>query len=208
MSIFKKTIMYTLLFTVIILCKNVYAFDSSNYKNRGICGNYELAAFRENGNIDTIDCFNNYEDAKKAMKDRNDRSLAILTKVNNQTTIVDALVALLDLTINPDVTYFYTNPNLSGSSYTYMDTGSLYGGVDGVHLESQYTNGWVVKVKTGNFTGWIALSTAEIVPVTWIKSSSSYTVTDDIRHNYVAKIQNVYEGGEDYIKWAHKNLCP
>lgn len=179
--------------------KNVYAFDVNNYRYRNLCGNFELSAFYENGNIETIGCYSNYEEAKNVMKSNGTDNLAIMTKVSGSTKIIDANVALLDLSVNPEtLTYFYTNSNLTGSAYTYMDTGSLYGGVDGAHMESSYSSNkgvWTAKVRIGNFTGWISQAAYEIVPITWVKSSSSYTITNnDIRHNYVAKIQNIYTG--------------
>lgn len=197
----KNKSIYKLLFLLIImfLSKNVYAFDVNNYRNRNLCGNYELAGFHSDGNIVTVGCYSSYEEARTTMKNRGANDLAIMTKVNGSTKIIDANIALLDLSVNPEtLTYFYTNSNLTGSSYTYMDTGSLYGGVDGVHMDTAYANNkgvWTAKVQIGNFTGWISQATYEIVPITWIKSSSSYTVTNsDIRHNYVAKIQNTYNG--------------
>ena len=193
----KKLIFATLIASAFLCTKNVYAFDSNNYKNKNLCGNFEVAGFHSDGVIDPVKCAGSYEEAKNWMKSNGADDLAIMTKVNGQTKIIDANVALLDLSVNPEtLTYFYTNQNLTGSSYTYMDTGSLYGGVDGAHMESAYgSNGWVAKVKTGNFTGWIKASTYEIVPITWVKSKSSYTVTNEsIRHNYVAKIQNTYSG--------------
>ena len=106
---------------------------------------------------------------------------------------------MVDLSVNPDtLTYFYNNLDLNGSAYTYMDTGSLYGGVDSPLVQAEYSHQkqqWVAKVKLGNYTGWIEQKAFEIVPLSWVKSSSSYTVTnEDIRHNYVAKIQNYYGG--------------
>ena len=194
----KKKLLFAGLLAASFLCtKNVYAFDSNNYKNKSLCGYYEVAGFHSDGVIDPVSCKSTYEEAKSFMKSNGANDLAIMTKVNGETKIIDANVALLDLSVNPEtLTYFYTNQNLTGSAYTYMDTGSLYGGVDGAHIESAYSQaGWVTKVTTGNFTGWIKSSTYEIVPITWVKSMSSYTVTNsDIRHNYVAKIQNTYSG--------------
>ena len=196
----KKKLLFAGLIASAFLCtKNVYAFDSSNYKNKSLCGNYEVAGFHTDGGIDPVSCQSTYEKARDWMKNNGADDLAILTKINGETKIVDANVALLDLSVNPEtLTYFYTNKELTGSSYTYMDTGSLYGGVDGAHLETAWSNSqgtFVAKVMTGNFTGWIKSSTYEIVPITWVKSSSSYTVTNEsIRHNYVAKIQNTYNG--------------
>ncbi len=179
--------------------KNVFAFDSNQYKNRNLCGNYEVSRFYSDGRIEPYACTSNFQDAYKKMTENGAKDLAILGRVGGITKIIDANMALLDLSVNPEtLTYFYTNKELTGSSYTYMDTGSLYGGVDGVHLETEYSdayNTWVAKVRIGNFTGWIKNSTYEIVPITWVKSTSTYTVTNnDIRHNYVAKIQNTYNG--------------
>ena len=195
----RKIIILSFFLGFLLYSKNVLAYDINNYRNRSLCGNYEVASFKDNGEIKQVSCHSNYEDAKNSMKNSGGKDLAILTRISNTTKIIDANVALLDLSVNPEtLTYFYTNSECKGSAYTYMDTGSLYGGVDGVHLEtaySNYINSWVAKVTIGNFTGWIKQSTYEIVPITWVKSSSSYTVTNsDIRHNYVAKIQNNYYG--------------
>ena len=195
----KRIILLIIALFCCLITKDVYAFDVNNYKNRSLCGTYELAGFHSDGVIEKVGCYSNYNDAKYIMKNSTANDLAIMTRVNGQVKIVDANVALLDLSVNPEtLTYFYTNSNLTGSSYTYMDTGSLYGGVDGVHLDSTYVSAkgvWAAKVTTGNFTGWISQATYEIVPITWVKSSSSYTVTSsDIRHNYVSKIQNTYSG--------------
>ncbi len=197
----KKSTKYTIFLFILALftIKNTYAYSETNYQNKSLCGNFEVAGFHSDGGIDPVSCHANYESAKSWMKNNGADDLAIMTKIGGKTQIIDANVALLDLSVNPEtLTYFYTNSELTGSSYTYMDTGSLYGGVDGIHLETAYSNAkntWVAKVTTGNFTGWIQKSTYEIVPITWVKSSSSYTVTNDsIRHNYVAKIQNTYSG--------------
>ena len=61
--------------------------------------------------------------------------------------------------------------------YTYMDTGSLYGGVDGAHLDSAYSNAkrvWTAKVKIGNYTGWITQAAYEIVPITQTQEEQNY----------------------------------
>ena len=69
------------------------------------------------------------------MVEKTSENGVIFVKNGGSTKIIDANMALLDLTVNEEtLTYFYTNKELSGSAYTYMDTGSLYGGVWG-----QYT---------------------------------------------------------------------
>lgn len=194
----KKLLFIVSLFTVILTCKKVYAFDVNNYKYRNLCGNYEVAGFHSDGYIDKVGCFSSFNEAKTYMKNNGAADLAVMTKVNGQTKIVDANKALLDLSVNPEtLTYFYENSELTSRQYTYMDTGSLYGGVDGGLLDTSYSNAkgvFTAKVRTGNFTGWISQEAYEIVPITWLKSYSSYTVTNDsIRHNYVTKIQNDYK---------------
>ena len=193
----KKIFLSIILLTILFTCKNVYAFDVNDYKYKSLCGVYEVAGFHADGYIDPVACFNNYADAKAFMKQNGAYDLAILNYTEGGNKIIDANMALLDLSVNPtQLTYFYENSELTSRQYTYMDTGSLYGGVDGGFLDSAWSNAkgkWVARVRIGNFTGWIPSEAYEIVPITWIKSYSHYTVTDDIiRHNYVTKIQNEY----------------
>ena len=201
----KKRLLLMTTFILTIFCfniKEVDAYSVDNYKDRNLCAAYELAGFHSDGVIDKVGCYASYSEAKNAMVTNGADDLAIMTMVDGKVKIVDANVALLDLTVNPEtLTYFYENAGDNNRTYTYMDNGSLYGGVDGAHIETVYNNyGWNVKVKIGNFTGWIRQWTYEIVPITWIKSSSSYTVTNDsIKHNYVNKIQDVYTGSRGSV---------
>ena len=195
-----KRLLLMTTFILTIFCfniKEVDAYSVDNYSNRNLCAAYELAGFHSDGVIAQVGCYASYEEAKNAMVTNGAEDLAIMTMVNGKVKIIDANVALLDLSVNPEtLTYFYENAGDNNRTYTYMDTGSLYGGVDGAHIETVYNNyGWNVKVKIGNFTGWIRQTTYEIVPITWVKSSSSYTVTSSyIKHNYVNKIQETYTG--------------
>lgn len=199
----KKIVLFSTIFLSIFFfhIQDTYAFSSSNYENKSLCGTFEVAGFHTDGIIDPVGCYGTYEQARNFMKQNGADDLAIMTKVAGKTKIIDANVSLLDLSVNPEtLTLFYTTSEMNQSSYTYMDTGSLYGGVDGAHIDTAYSNSqnvWAAKVKIGNFTGWIKQSTYEIVPITWIQSYSSYTITnEEIRHNYVAKIQNTYTGSK------------
>lgn len=201
----KKKILLLALFAfcIIIFPKETYAFSSENYKNKSLCGNYEVAGMHSDGVIDPVACLNTFEEAQTWMKNNGADDLVVFGKVAGKTKILDANLALVDLSVNPEtLTYFYTDKEKT-SSYTYMDTGSLYGGVDGALISASYSNAhgrFVIKVKIGNFTGWILDTTYEIVPLTWVKSSSSYTVTnEDIKHNYVNKIQETYSGSRGSI---------
>lgn len=196
-----KRILYISITVLIILFFNMpqaFAFSSSDYEYRTLCGNYELAEFKEDGSIVQVSCHNDFYEARDAMKSNGSDDLAIMTSVNGKVKIIDANLALLDLSVSPTtLTYFYRTSDMNTFRYTYMDTGSLYGGVDAVLLDTVYSskNVWAAKVRIGNTSTWISEENYEVVPLTWVKSTSSYTVTNDyIRHNYVAKIQNEYNG--------------
>ena len=192
----KRYIYIIILLLLFITTKDIYAYSSNDYVNKNLCGKYEVVDLKENGSITTYKCFDNFDSAKEYTNKIDTNGISVLSKVNNKTKIVYSKYALCDLSVNYELlTYFYQNYN-SKSSYTYMDTGSLYGGVDAAVIDVVLYNGiYFAKVKIGNFTGWIKDYTYEIVPITWVKSSSSYTITNsDIRHNYVSKIQNIYNG--------------
>ena len=158
----KKLLIIALFLFMFFSCKNVYAFDSDHYRYKDLCAKYEVAGFHADGTIDTVGCYESFDEAKATMKNNGANDLVLLNKVNGETKIIDANVGLLDLSVNPEtLTYFYVTKE-SVSAYTYMDTGSLYGGVDGALLEGGWSpvhGCWMARVRIGNFTGWIKLST-------------------------------------------------
>ena len=108
----KNILIATTLATIFLNIKNVYAFDVNNYKNRNLCGNYEVAGFHNDGAIDKVACFTNYEEAKNYMVNNGADDLAIMTKISGNTKIIDANVGILDLSVNPEtLTYFYNDYN-------------------------------------------------------------------------------------------------
>lgn len=196
-----KKIFYITLLTLSIFVIDIFdvnAYSSANYQDKTLCGAYEVSAFKEDGRIEQISCHNTYEEAKKSMIENGSDDLGILTNINGKVKILDVNVGLVDLSVSPEtLTYFYRTSEMNSFRYTYMDTGSLYGGVDGVILETTLNSSgiWTAKVKIGNVVAWIKEDYYEVVPITWIKSTSTYTVTNEyIRHNYVAKIQEPYYG--------------
>lgn len=197
---------------ILLYPKETYAFSSSNYQNKSLCGNYEVAGMHSDGAIDPVACFSTFEEATSFMKNNGADDLVVFGRVDGKTKILNANLALADLSVNPTaLTYFYTSTN-TNSSYTYMDTGSLYGGVDGAFIEAQYSSfkgKFMAKVKIGNFTGWIESQAYELVPLTWVKSSSSYTITpDSIKHNYVNKIQENYNGNRGSVIGPKPEMLP
>lgn len=194
----KKFILFSILFLMTLFnIKEAYAYSSSDYVNRVLCANYEVAEFNEDGSIVAKSCHSTVEEAQATMKSDGGDNLAVLGGVAGNVKIYDANVALVDFTNNSSTINIYTTSELT-ADYTYMNGTSTYGAVDGVLLGFSYShsyNTFVNKVKIGGYEGWVRSGLIEIVPLSWVKSTSSYTVTNEyIRHNYVAKIQNTYSG--------------
>ncbi len=188
----KKIILGFFLFLFFIYPSNGKALSSSEYQKRHNCSNFELARAESNGSATKIGCYNTYQDAKQAMNGNSNQNLFIFDE-RGTTKIVDAKYALVDLTVN-NLTYFYESATLTTRLYMAVNTSSSYGGVDAAFIDVNASN-FAAKVKIANFTGWIAKENYEIVPLVWVKSKSSYTITNQsIKHNYVAKIQNSYSG--------------
>ena len=63
-----KLLIMTFLLSSLITLKQVYAYDVNNYKDRNLCGNYEVAGFHTDGYIDKVACFSSFNEAKSYMK--------------------------------------------------------------------------------------------------------------------------------------------
>lgn len=177
--------------------KDTYAFDQNTYASRTLCGNFEVALFKSDGTIETRSCHSNYDAAFEAMTKDGNRDLAIIGKWEGKNKIYSANAALVDLTHSPGVFYIYSNSQITdNTAYTYMVGSSAYGGVDAAFLSVAYStavNTFSMRIKVSGYTGWVRLGAFEIVPLVWVKSASSYTISNEsIRHNYVTKIQNQY----------------
>lgn len=200
----KKSIILILFALCFLFLKpiNIEALTKSQYISRNNCGEgkYELAGAHTDGIADFVTCYNSFSEAHNAMVANGAEDLIIFERKNGTTNIVDAQYALMDLTVNPQaVTYYYEDEKDETRPNNYMDNGSLYGGVDGAFLSVNMPNK-VAHLKTAGYDGWINPGDYEIVPLNWVKSSTSYTITNDyIRHNYAAKIQNTYSGNSGRI---------
>ena len=121
----KKRLLLMTTFILTIFCfniKEVDAYSADNYKDRNLCAAYELAGFHSDGVIDKVGCYASYSEAKNAMITNGADDLAIMTMVDGKVKIVDANVALLDLTVNPEtLTYFYENSGDNNRTYTYIN---------------------------------------------------------------------------------------
>ena len=110
----RKRLFLITTFIITVFCFNIYEVDAysvDNYRYKSLCGNFELAGFHTDGVIDPIGCYNSYYEARDAMKANGAQDLAIMTYVDGAVKIVDANVALLDLSVNSEtLTYFYEQP--------------------------------------------------------------------------------------------------
>lgn len=184
----KKTFILTvfIFLGVIILPKNVSA--ATSYENRHVCPKYEVALANNDGSITSVGCYNTYNEAKNTMNSNSSDNAVILDE-SSTPKMIDAKYALVDLTVN-ELTYFYESSSLTTRQYMAVNTNSAYGGVDAAFIAVDSSN-YSAKVKIANFTGWIGKDNYEIVPLSWVKSSSSYTVSDsEIKHNYITNVKN------------------
>lgn len=194
----KKLTFLTILISIFFFnTKDVYAYSSSDYINRTLCGSWEVAEFFADGTITAKSCHNTIDEAKLAMIKDGNPNLAVMAGAPGNVKIYAANRALVDFTGPNELIYMYADDQLR-TEHSYMNGQSTYGAVDGALLDVAYShtaNTFSNRVRIGGFDGWVRAGSIEIVPLIWVKSASSYTVTNEsIRHNYVAKIQNTYSG--------------
>ncbi len=193
----KLTFLTILLVAFFFNIKDINAYSSSDYVNRTLCGSWEVAEFFADGTITAKSCHNTIDEAKVAMVQDGNPNLAIMSGTPGNVKIYAANHALVDFTKPNELIYMYADDQLR-TEHSYMNGQSTYGAVDGALLDVAYShtaNTFTNRVRIGGFDGWIRSGSIEIVPLVWVKSASSYTVTNEsIRHNYVAKVQNTYTG--------------
>ena len=188
----KKYLAIISILTILSFNKNIYAFDVNNYKDKSLCDNYEVAGFHSDGVIDPVYCTSSYDEAKNLMKNNGARDLAIMTKVNGKTKIIDVNYGLVRLNMHQNNvnTYIYDNSNLT-NQYKWQKfyfNGSY--GEDGGFLGTSHDSGqWAAHIRIADTTGWVGEKDYELIPITWLKSSSSYTInSESISHNEVSDI--------------------
>lgn len=166
--------------------------NSSELINRKACSKIEVAYALDNGNIEKIECYDNYNDAKKKMNELEESNVIILERSSDVTRIIDAKYALAYLDKGKDaLTYIYSNNNVK-KSLTYMNNYKDYGATDAAYLELNYSNK-AIKVRIGGVTGWIKNGEYYIIPVNWVKAASYYSINDkEIKHFYSKDIETTY----------------
>lgn len=207
-------IMFVFIIAFFFINVDALVSTSDELKNRNVCENIELALANSDGTITSISCYDDYDSAKNAMNESTDDDLIILGKYDGSTQVIDAKYALFDLEHGDYNQNIYSGSNLK-TSVTYMNNASKYGGVDGAYLGVNYSNK-AAKIKISGVTGWIKkieyqvvkgkeikLVDYYIVPLSWVKSTSYYEVTNNnIKHFYATNIES-----GDYSQWG-RNLGP
>ena len=127
---------------------------------------YRVVVIDDTGASLDIGTFNTYQEAYTKMTEQEStlQKVAVLYKNG---TLVNASYALVNVKRKYDsagrvsLTQVYDNPALQGTRYTYLD--GAYGS-DAAFLE--YNNEYnTVKIKISGYSGWVALSEVDIIPL-------------------------------------------
>ena len=191
-----RNMYYFVVFVVLLSTFSVKALSSTDklVTERKECPKFELATANEDDTITHKECYENYNDAKKAMNEDEDQSLMILERIGNITKIIDAKYGLVYLDRGDVLTYLYSNCYLN-NSITYMNNSSTYGATEGALIDINYSNK-AAKIKIGGVVGWVRYGEYSIVPAYWIKSRSYYKIDDNYISHYYAKnveVNNYYQ---------------
>lgn len=199
----KNKILIVLSFMFFIFpTSKVEAMLPSEILTRQECPSIELAEAKEDGSLVKVECYDTYQAAKDIMNQtENDNLVIIETGI-----IIDAKYAVVDYDISypsEDTQYRYIDVYKKSSGTT--TNGYLRGGTpdEAAMLDYDY-NTKRVKIKVAGLTGWIdkdyrgyGSNGYDIVPLIWVTTPQSYTVTDNtLVHNFPG---NVYgKGGTSY----------
>lgn len=201
-------------FLYFLFCFQVEAMKPDELKDRVVCGDqYEVAIALEDGSLEHVACYVDYNQAKVAMDSHSSDNTLILMRAYNKvygeirTEILDSKYALLDLSVNTQkpYTHFFPDAGDKTTKDNYMDTGTLYQAVDGAYISVNWPNR-VAHLKIAGYDGWVNFvsdwinwltNDYQIVPLPWVKSSNYYVVNDtSIQHcltkNIYAETPNPY----------------
>ena len=176
----KKFLKYFIILFVTFSFTEVDALSAAEVRGRGnVCPSFELANAREDGALETVACYNSYEEAKQGMNTTANDNLVIV----QGGMIIDAKYALIDYDQNTNAGYtnIYADVYLS-SLLTYVRGGNTD---DAVFLGMDSGTGRI-KIKVSGVVGYIARYESEgqrinqlydIIPLSWVRSPSYYQIT-------------------------------
>lgn len=193
----KRNIMFLILLCTIFIIEPVHALRPNEIKARNVCEKVELAIAKADGSLESIACYETYQEAKNIMQQTDNDDLVII----ESGVIVDAKYALVDYDVDyRESSVSYTSvyaSNTSNQEITYIRTtcgNNICYADDAALLEVDYQNKRV-KIKIAGVTGWIkeyagSLKLYDIVPINWTTSPQYYRVSSDgLEHHFP---QNVY----------------
>lgn len=204
-----KLILFLLITASIPSCVLAYTSNDGNLTNRSVCPNIELAHANTDGTITSVDCYDNYNQAREAMYNYTETvydDLMILEKVSGKTKVIDAKYAILELICGAnDTNNIYDSPSLTYAT-GYMNNYSSYGGIDAAMLDLNYPNK-AAKIKISGVEGWIKNGTYVVVPVNWVKSSHYYKQQNkSMWYGFVGSVQTNSDYGSN--SFAERGFLP
>ena len=117
---------FMFIFCLFIFPLNVHALTSSEYQDRNVCSNYEVAIAKEgkagdpsSTYADTVGCYGTYNEAVNAMNANTNKDVIIFERNNGKTKIVNAKYALVDLTLKGSkvINYYPDTTSTTSNSY-------------------------------------------------------------------------------------------
>lgn len=193
-----KKITFTILMLAFLLFPNMNPKALRPYQvaEQFACEKIELANAKEDGTLEKVECYDNYETAKQAMNvSTNDGAVLI-----EDGKIINAKYAVVDYDIGypkghpTGYTRVYKD-NSTSTIINYITTSSHFGD-DAPLLDFDY-NTKMVKIKLSGLVGWIrknddtGLMLYDIVPITWVKTPIYYQVNSSgITHYFPWNVYN------------------
>ena len=175
----KKYILFVFVLIILFSPKGAKALTKDEISGRSKCSNYEVAIAVESRagdpsstSITHLGCYNDYYSALNAMNNSSNKDTILLERRNNNTKIINAKYALVDLTVRGNINYYYPTAS-SNESNAYMVTSSQTGAVEGAFIDFDI-NSRRVKVKLAGYTGWVNEDAYNIVPIVWVYSIGYY----------------------------------
>ena len=188
----KKSLSFLMFLVVFIFpTSNVSALQPNEIEARIECPIIELAEAKVDGSLVKIECYDNYQAAKDVMNNTQNDNLVIIEKgmiIDSKYAVVDYDVDLSKSTNGYIDVYVSKNSNTTNGYYLNAGTPD-----EAAMLEVDYDTKRV-KIKVAGLTGWInkydnTLKLYDIVPLVWVKTPQSYTVTDNaLVHNFPGNV--------------------
>ncbi len=141
-----------------------YFVPYNNYVDA--CASYKIAVVKNNGDIETLGCESNYNNAKTQMLAHNSdaNNVAVIYSGNK---IINAKYAITKMTtVNSVINIFPT----STSSTRYTTTHTQYGS-DAAFIDYDVTSKRV-KIKLSGYTGWVNDVNVNIIPISLLNSKT------------------------------------